>query len=289
MPSVILATCADLPAGDEDGAELVAALAERGVAARWGVWNDPAEDFSGALTVVRSTWDYTADRDAFVAWARCVPRLANPAAVIAWNSDKTYLRELAAAGVPVVPTTWASPGEAVALPTVGEFVIKPSVGAGSKGAGRFSADASGAALAHASRLHDAGRVVLVQPYLAEVDTAGEAALVYLDGVFSHAVTKAAMLPEAAVNSLDPGFSASLYVEERIAPRRPSDAELAAGDAVIAALRERLGADLLYARVDLLPTADGPRLLELELAEPSLFLGYAPGAAARFAAAIAARA
>ncbi len=288
MPSVALATCRDLPSGDEDGDALVSALAATGVDARWQVWDEPSAQWSGELVVVRSTWDYTADRAAFLAWARSVPRVANPAQVMAWNSDKTYLRDLAEAGVPIVPTTWAAPGEPVELPVTCEFVVKPSVGAGSKGAGRFRSTAIAEAHAHVAHLHDASRVVLVQPYLADVDSVGETSLVYLDGVFSHAIGKAAMLPAATVNPLDPGFSASLFVEERISAREASAREREVGEQVMAYLADHVGV-LLYARVDLLPAPDGPRVLELELTEPSLFLGYSHGAADRFARAIASRA
>ena len=284
--TVVIATCAELPAGDEDGDALVAALADRGVAARWQVWNDPAASWADDLVVVRSTWDYTSDRDGFVAWARSMPRLANPAEVIAWNSDKTYLRDLADAGVPVVSTTFFAPGETARLPLAGEFVVKPSVGAGSMGAGRFAADAADAARAHVTSLHDAGRTVLVQPYVTDVDTVGETALVYLDGVFSHAIGKGAMLPAGMVHPAD-GYQ--LYVEERIEAREASTAELAVGDQVMRLLRARFGADLLYARVDLLPAPAGPLLIELELTEPSLFLSYDAKAADRLAEAIAVRA
>ena len=284
--TVVIATCAELPAGDEDGDALVAALADRGVAARWQVWNDPAASWADDLVVVRSTWDYTSDRDGFVAWARSMPRLANPAEVIAWNSDKTYLRDLAEAGVPVVSTTFFAPGETARLPLAGEFVVKPSVGAGSMGAGRFAADAADAARAHVTSLHDAGRTVLVQPYVTDVDTVGETALVYLDGVFSHAIGKGAMLPAGMVHPAD-GYR--LYVEERIEAREASAAELAVGDQVMRLLRAWFGADLLYARVDLLPTPAGPLLIELELTEPSLFLSYDAKAADRLAEAIAVRA
>jgi glutathione synthase/RimK-type ligase-like ATP-grasp enzyme len=287
--TVVFATCAELPAGDEDGDALVAALAARGVAARWQVWNDPTASWTDDLVVVRSTWDYSRDRDGFVAWARAVPRLENPAEVVAWNSDKTYLRELADAGVPVIPTTFVPPGQAAPLPVAGEFVVKPSVGAGSVGAARFTDDAAEAAHGHVMTLHDAGRVVLVQPYVTDVDTAGETSLVYLDGAFSHAIRKGAMLPALATNPLDGGLGDELYLLERIEARQASAAELAVGAQVMQLLRARLGAALLYARVDLLPTRAGPVLIELELIEPSLFLGYDPQAADRLAAAIVTRA
>jgi len=285
--SVLLATCADLPDGDEDAAVLLAALEEVGLAARYAVWDDPAVDWSAGLTVLRSTWDYTRDRAAFLDWVRRVPQVANEAAIVEWSTDKAYLVDLGLAGVPVVPTEIARPGEALPSFTV-EVVVKPSVGAGSRGVGRFTPDRFGEAQEHAERLHAAGRTVLVQPYLHGVDETGEAALVYFDGRYSHAVTKGAMIPAATAHPVDGG---ALYIEENITPRRASAAELAAWDAALAYVRERFGADPLYTRVDLLPGPDGPVLVELELVEPSVFLIHDEDgrAAAQFAAAIRKRA
>jgi hypothetical protein len=289
--SVALATCAEMPSGDEDSRLLDPALRIDGFDVSWQVWNDPATDWSRFdLVIVRSTWDYAVDRGAFIDWARSVPRLANPAAVLAWNTDKTYLRDLADAGIDVVPTAWIEPGQAVELPG-GEFVVKPSVGASSNGAGRFDSAAAGqldAARAHAGMLHDAGRTVMVQPYLADVDTAGETALVYVDGKFSHAVRKGAMLPQSAAYELASGLSTSLSLIERITPRAPDAAELRLGGQVLDLIRARFGEDLLYTRIDLLPTPDGPVLIELELTEPSLFLEHAAAAAGQLAAAVANR-
>ncbi|PZS20622.1 MAG: hypothetical protein DLM57_01040 [Pseudonocardiales bacterium] len=287
--TVALVTCADLPDGDQDGAALVAGLAARGVSARWQVWDDPSASWADELVVVRSTWDYTHDRDAFVTWARTVPRLVNPAEVIAWNSDKSYLRDLADAGVPVVATVFLAPGVSAPLPATGEFVVKPSVGAGSMGVGRFGSDTLPEAQAHLATLHDAGRAVLVQPYLPDVDTAGETALVYFEGRFSHAIGKGAMLPARVANPLDRPTAGALYLLENIEAREASPAELAVGAQVMQLLRDRFGAELLYARVDLLPTPAGPLLVELELTEPSLFLSYEPAAVDRLASAIAVRA
>ena len=281
---VLLATCAELPEGDEDAEILVAALDRAGLDARWQVWDDPAADWS-APTVLRSTWDYTQRSAEFLRWATSVPALFNPAPVVRWNSDKAYLLDLDTAGIPVVPTQVVAPGRAAAVPTEGEFVVKPAVGAGSRGAGRFAAGDVEGGLAQIALLHRAGRSALVQPYVAAVDGVGETALLYFGGEFSHAARKDALLPPATVHPLD---AAHLFVVERMAPREASEAELAVGAKVIAHVRERFGADLLYVRVDLLPGAHGPLLVELELAEPSLFLGLSPGSADRFAAALAGR-
>jgi glutathione synthase/RimK-type ligase-like ATP-grasp enzyme len=261
----------------------VPALAERGVEAVPAVWDDPAVDWGAhALTVVRTTWDYVARRDAFLAWAQRVPRLANPAEVLAWNTDKRYLAELHAAGLPVVPTTFLAPGQALTAAAMagGEVVVKPSISVGSLDTDRH-ADPYAAA-AHVAQLHTAGRTAMVQPYVAGVEQTGETALLYVGGSLSHAIRKGPML--TGERATDRG----LYVVEEIAPRTPSDAERALGDRVMEHVRERFGA-LLYARVDLLPGPAGePLIVEVELTEPSLFLDTDRGAPGRLAEAIARR-
>ena len=289
---IALATAAEFPDLDEDGPVLLAALAERGAAAEPAVWDDPGVDWAGYdLVVVRATWDYAPRRGEFVAWAHRVEevsRLANPAAVVEWNTDKTYLRELADAGLPVVPTDWLVPGDRFAAPAHGEYVVKPAVSAGSKDTNRYrSGDHDEVAVAHAHGLLGAGRTVMVQPYLHEVDVAGETALLYTGGALSHAIRKAPLLTAA----MEP--VAGAYKEEQITPREPSPREREVAEAVLDALASVAPAgraDLAYARVDLVPGPDGePTLLELELTEPSMFLIHdgAGGAkaAARFADAI----
>lgn len=281
---VALVTCRDYPDLDDDERTVIAALADEGVTARPEAWDDETVDWSRyGLAVVRSTWDYVDRRGEFLAWVESVPRLANPAAALRWNTDKRYLRDLAAAGVRTVPTTWLEPGDDVVLPAAGAHVVKPSVGNGSKDAGRFDLGEPAErdlAAKHVRRLLDRGATAMVQPYLDAVDTAGETALVYVGGAFSHALRKEPLLsgPDTAVDGL--------FRPERISAALPTAAERAVADEVLAAAREIVGADLLYARVDLLPDASGrPALLELEAAEPSLFLTHWDGAAGRFAAAI----
>ena len=122
--------------------------------------------------------------------------------------------------------------------------------------------------------------MMLQPYLASVDTSGETALMYLDGRFSHAIRKGALLPSGAP------APAGLFAPETIVPRTAAADELAAAERILGAVPV---GGVLYARVDLLRDAHGaPRLLELELTEPSFFLSYAPGAAEAFAAGLLAR-
>ncbi|GAA4684024.1 ATP-grasp domain-containing protein [Phytohabitans rumicis] len=287
---VALVTCGEIPDLDPDDRLLLAPLRSRGVTAVPVAWDAEGVDWAGFdLAVLRSTWDYAARREQFVDWASAVPRLANPADVVRWNTDKRYLRDLAGAGVPVVPTTWAVDG--VDLPDGGEYVVKPAVGAGSVDTGRYDLglpEHRELAQAHVARLQAAGRLVMVQPYLTAVDTYGETSLLYLPDesgrlAFSHAIRKGAML-----GGPDEG-GAGLYKEETIRPRRPLDAELELGERALA-VAPGDPHSLLYARVDLIPGPDDlPVVVELELTEPSLFLATAEGAADRLAAAVATRA
>lgn len=279
---VALVTATEARATDADLPLLADALAECGVDADIPVWDDPVVDWAAyRLVVVRSTWDYALRRDEFLAWAERVAAatsLANPPDVLRWNTDKRYLRELEARGVPIVPTTWLEPGDTPSVSDAGEIVVKPAVSAGARDTARYGDDERDAAIAHSGSLLRAGRAVMVQPYVSGIDEAGETGLVYCAGRFSHAFRKAPILRHG--DSLVEG----LYAEERITPRDPAPGELDLGERVMDAVpggRERL----LYARVDVIPGTDGPILLELEVAEPSLFLHTGPGSAARFAAAI----
>lgn len=280
---VALVTCAELPDLDPDDRLVLEPLAALGLSVDAAIWDDAGVDWASYdLVVLRSTWDYAGRRDEFVSWASRVPRLANPADVVAWNTDKRYLAELAAAGVPVVPTQCVGPADVWTLPAKGEWVIKPAVSAGSRDTGRY--DATNAshrelALSHVARLQAASRLVMVQPYLRAVDFYGETALLFVGGEYSHAIRKGPMLqgPDVGVEGL--------YKQEEITSRVPSATELAIAEKALAAVPGG-SHRLLYARVDLIPGVDGePLLVEIELAEPSLFMATAESAARRFARAI----
>ncbi|WP_439664487.1 hypothetical protein ACSHWB_00240 [Lentzea sp. HUAS TT2] len=256
---VVLASCDRLPFGDGDEESLVAALRRDGVDVEWQPWGGAVE---ADLVVLRTTWDYPDHLAEFLTWCESVPGLANPLPVVRWNIDKSYMAELAAHGVPVVPTTVVQPGEDPAFPD-GEFVVKPAVGAGSRGAGRFTDHA--AARAHLTAL---GVKALVQPYQSTVDENGETALVFFAGEYSHSFHKGPMLAQGLAEA-----ESGLYVEERLGSIEPSPGQVALAEQVLDVAAELLSlrrSDFLYARVDVVEGADGePLLLELELTEPSL--------------------
>ena len=206
-----------------------------------------------------------------------VSDLLNPPATVRWSLDKQYLAELAEAGIPITPTVFLQPGSAATFP-VGDFVVKPAVGAGSRDAASYRADQHEAAVAHVARLHAAGQVVLVQPFLTSVATDGEWPLVFFDGRFSHAANKRVALPQA-------GAVDDLFAAETNAEYVATAAQIDVAQAAVDLVSGRLGTPA-YARVDLVRDDAGQFcVLEVELVEPSLFLPYTDSAAAERLAAV----
>ena len=283
---VALATCADFPDLEEPERLVLDPLRDRGIEPVPAVWDDPAVDWSSFdLVVLRGTWDYAERLEEFMAWIRradAVTTVLNPPDVVSWNTDKRYLAELAEHDVRIVPTTFLAAHDAPMLPTSGEYVVKPTVSAGSRDTARYLAGRDDAvARAHAERLLAAGREVMIQPYVDTVDDHGETALLYLNGRFSHALRKGPLLESGAAPTTE------LFAQETIDPRTPSASDRTVADAVTAFLTDRFGT-LLYARVDLLEGPDGPMVLEVELTEPSLFIQSDDAAPARLADAISGR-
>jgi glutathione synthase/RimK-type ligase-like ATP-grasp enzyme len=251
---------------DPDLDPLLAAFAAAGVPATALAWDDPAvrwDSFSPVL--VSSTWDSVDRPGEYLAWVRSVASrttLVNPADVLAWNLDKRYLRDLAAGGVPIVPTTWVESGSAVAWPDAHEVVVKPAVSAGGRQTARYSAGDVDSAGSHVRALVAAGQTVLIQPYLSEIDAAGEHDLIFIGGQFSHAVIKKPLL------------QAGEGVVERLWERltfaglaTPSDGQMEVAATALGVLEARFGGPPVYARVDLI----GEIVLEVELVDPYLSL------------------
>jgi glutathione synthase/RimK-type ligase-like ATP-grasp enzyme len=265
-----VATCRTLPEVDIDEAPLMEALAKADIDARLTAWDDPHVDWSTPIpTIIRSTWNYALDVDAFLSWIDKVSAnspLLNPADVVRGNVHKRYLVELARRGVPVVPTVIAERGSKLSAPTWaahGRVVIKPEVGAGSLGTKRFDKLEDG--LEHLGDL-TANGAALVQPYVKSVEEYGERSVIYIDGELTHEIRKS------------PRFSGD--AESVTGPHPIAPDERAVAEAALAPYRDRI----LYGRVDMARGDDGqPMVMELELVEPSLFFPKFPPALDRYVA------
>lgn len=277
----------DLPAWEVDDRPLHAALQAMGVEVSRPAWSDAGVDWSGFdALLLRTPWDYQERLEPFLAWteqvARQVPLWHGPD-VVRWNARKTYLRDLAACGVPIAPSYFVHPEQPEALVRAleglhGRAFLKPVVGATARHTLRF--DAGDVARAEAF-LAEVGEPMILQPYLPAVETEGELSVVVLDGAASHGVRK---VPVAGDYRVQDDFGAT---DERV----PIDAELGAlADRALAAASQVLGRSepWLYARVDALRWQGHLVLNELEVIEPSLFFRHAPEAADRFARALVTR-
>jgi hypothetical protein len=262
---------------------LRSALGDLGLDARAVVWNDPAVDWSTiGVAVVRSAWDCHLVPDQFLAWvdrAGQQTRLHNPPATLRWNMQKRYLRTLAERGVAVTPTLWVERGERCDVSAHARaagweaIVIKPEVSAGALETHVFAADQWDEAQRVADRL-GADHALMVQPYLRSFERDGERSYIFFDGKLSHAVRRPPTLLTAPRGFVAP----SLFV-----PDDPLELRLAES------VSDAVGRELLYARVDIATDNDGqPRLQEVELTEPCLFLSLTPTATETLARAIRAR-
>ena len=240
---VALATSEELPDLDPDDAPLREVLGDE---AEPAVWSDPAVDWSSyGGVLIRSVWDYFLRHAEFLAWVERIPvPMWNPAETLRWNSEKTYLRELEAAGIRTIPTAWD--GE---VPW-DEAILKPTVAGGSLG------------LRRAQKGEPIEPGWMAQPFLPDIVSAGELSLVFFDGEFSHAIRK---VPAEGDIRVQPEYGG------HVTPATPSAEEMAVAERVLAAADR----DLLYAPVDLV----GDRMLiELEAIEPRFFFEYGPAEA-----------
>jgi glutathione synthase/RimK-type ligase-like ATP-grasp enzyme len=284
-PELALAVCKDLPRSCPDDVHLFDALRAEGVRARCVAW-DAAEDwsrFDGVL--VRATWDYTERLPVFLAWVAMLERIGvllwNPPAVVRWNADKRYLRDLAARGVPTVPTEFALRGDARSLAEVMDAhgwdtcVVKPVVSAGARGALRVARREASGAEAAWKRAVAAGDM-MVQPFVREVAEQGEWSFVFLDGAFSHALVKKPAKGDFRVQEKHGGTLGRAV---------PTSAQVARAAGILAHAPAPEGERLLYGRVDVVDLEGTLTLMELEVLEPELFFRLAPDAAPRLARAL----
>ena len=247
-------------------------------------WTGHEQDAAGLagfdLVLPLIAWGYHRDHPRWLAacetWRAAGIPVANPAGVLIWNSDKRYLGRLAEAGAPIVPTVYTDAVtqdhiEAAFADFGAEAVIvKPAVSGGAYRTTRLRRGETLTETPHGT--------AMIQPYLTGLETEGELSLLFFGGRFSHAIRKVAAKGDFRVQ---PDWGGEVTRAE------PDDAEMAAAQAALAAIEE---GPLLYARVDMVRDQENrPVIMELELLEPDLYLGYEAGAQARFVEAVLGRA
>jgi glutathione synthase/RimK-type ligase-like ATP-grasp enzyme len=253
-----------------------AALVAAGLDVEARPWTEPGDLSAFDIILPLIVWGYHLR---FAEWHALLDRfeaehltVVNPIALLRWNSDKSYLTELGAKGVPTVATRLTDAlGEqdleaarrAFACDTL---VIKPPVSASADGTFKIGPGDGAPDIA-------LGKPMLIQPWMSAITKTGECSLMFFGGVFSHAIVKR---PKAGDFRVQPHLGGNEQ------PCNPPPGSKALARAALAAAP----AEAAYARVDMVAGDDGRlRIMELELIEPALWLDHAPDGGASYATAI----
>lgn len=267
---IAIATSPDVPNLPPGEHALLSALRDLGVAATPAIWSSGETSWMAFdAVVIRSCWDYHLRPSDFLDWIGRLERMQipvlNPPDAIRWNIDKRYLKDLSAKGIPIRASIWILPGDLLDVAEAcrergwQSAVVKPLVGA----------------TAFRTERRRDGIVqgpMIVQEFVAEIETSGEWSLVYIAGTFSHGVRKRARDGDFRVQQ---EFGGTIELAD------PPISVLRAAESAMAALPRPAA----MARVDLVETGSSVLLMELELIDPELFFQLAPEASGRLASAL----
>jgi glutathione synthase/RimK-type ligase-like ATP-grasp enzyme len=293
MKQVFLVSCYLLRDEDRESIFLKEALEKRGIESSIVYWEDTQVDWPTAdLSISRTTSSYLFNPDKFFKWANKVEEtstLWNPSIIMEWNHHKRYIMELQELGIPVpetilIPKNTDKPFENILneIPW-DDFVLKPCIGAGSIGLERFTRNSSNLK-EHFMNLNRNGFYTiyprlgrldfqpcdtLVQPYLQEIIQNGEASLIYYGGEFSHSVIKYVKTGDFRAH---PGWGAEVLLYDAL----PEEVEV--GHKVL----DVVGYPTEYARLDMMPSKDGPMVIEVELIDPMMFFDHQPSTVESYA-------
>lgn len=224
-------------------------------------WSKTDVDWSQYdFAVIRTTWDYTKRRDEFLIKLGQIEsygcRVLNPISVIKWNSHKSYLKVLEAKNVKIIESYFLDENTAEQLESKLdqdlEYVIKPVVGAS---ADHIRILNKINVVDEVKKLSDP-KNWFIQPFIKEV-LDGERSLFYFNSEFSHACIKVPKAGDFRVQEEHGGL---------ITHYAPNKEDFNFAESVLKAVKHKL----LYCRIDFLETKSGPKLIELELIEPSLY-------------------
>ena len=274
---------------DYDMPFLLDACHAQGLSTQICDWEDLNIEWASFDAVLfRSPWNCVEKLPKFLNWCEEINKvttLFNPLSVARWALDKHYLSDLAAYGVPIVPSIFIETEtpilQAIELlldecPTTKEIVVKPTIGSYSRGVKRFIKSHTKELLSYITYFLNKVQPVIIQPYFDSIDQYGETDLIYFDNVYSHAICKNALLmPDGTVNVPTLDFRTSRIADD--------EERMVALSALIATSKHlNLEQPLLYGRVDLIRDNDNkPMILELDICEPSLNLSFSEGSAMRF--------
>ncbi|WP_417450286.1 ATP-grasp domain-containing protein [Kordiimonas sp.] len=240
-------------------------------------WDDQTVDWSTFdAALIGTAWDYPDNLPAFLAALDMIGAkipVFNSRALVQWNTDKGYLRDLGDKGVRLIPTIWLDKviprafGEVFDAFGVDTIIAKRQVGAGADGQHKIIRGDAVPEMPHA---------MMIQPFMPSIVAEGEISFIFIGGEFCHALLKTAAAGDYRIQSCYGG---------KETPLTPSADDIAAASEVLGACDETP----LYARVDMVRADDGGLvLMEIELVEPFLYPLQGPELGPRLYQAIKAR-
>ncbi len=269
MARIAFATWRAQPEMTADDRLAIGPLRDRGIDVESVPWSSTAAEWTRFDAVVlRSCWDYHVRVRAFVDWLEKLEaddvRVVNAVPIVRWNLDKRYLLGLEQRGLPIEPTVWVEPGTSMELGALldrqrwDEAVIKPAISASAYGTWRVTRPGGVDDQDRLERMLNRG-TVLVQRLNPAVRTTGEWSFVFFGGEYSHAVLKTPAPNEFRIQEKLGG---------RVRAAEPASRMVHLAKQVV----EAIPGDVVYARVDGIADSNQLTVMEVELIEPSLFLG-----------------
>ena len=268
---------------------VVDCLVERGVHVICCDWEDASVNWAQYdLVMPRSVWNYMKPHktNKFRQWLNTLDdqqaNVMNSTKVIRWNMDKHYLRDLRNRGAPAPLSVYIDcEGDRRSLVDLMEdhgwvdVFVRPCVAADSFWSLRVhldteKQDSKGQEMIdYLLNVHH--KDVVIQKYVTDIVEKGEWCLMFFNKRYSHAVNRI---------SVDGGSQGFLHGFDTRQMPVPENVKEVARE-VMAAVQE----PILYARVDMMEDGSDVTLVELEVIEPSLFLGHDSNAPEKFAEAI----
>ena len=231
------------------------------------------------IVLIRSTWDYQSRIQEFLKVLESIDKskslLLNPLPIIHQNIEKTYLIELEAKGIDTIPSIFQKKfNTEKVMQSFSDFncdkiIIKPVVGANADNI------ILGSKFEIKSQLHEIKSVYselpyIIQPFLNSVLKEGEFSLMYFNNKYSHAISK---IPKEGDFRVQEEHGGKINIIKKV----PKEIQNLA-DKVIKILPK----NCFYSRIDILLMHGKPKVIEVELIEPSLYFNLDPESSKMFA-------
>ena len=241
---LIIATCKAYKEGNEALKKLKAKLENLHYQCELKAWQEIKVCHLAPNTLILplAVWDYSLEYANFLHFLNELERakisILNPSEILKMNADKSYLKILEEANLPIIDSIIFKQNEEFNFSQIPfqKAVIKPLVGQSGYKV-RFLEQ-------KIPTKEEFPHGALIQPFIESVEELGEFCFIFFGGKFNYAIHR----------QTQKDWRANSNYGVKIAPlKNPSKAHI---DLALKALKALKSSNLLYARVDLLPQKNG---------------------------------